>query len=73
MVTRRCTQRQYLLRPDPDTNNAFLYCIIVSAQKYDVNLLDFVQMSNHLHDEIYATRKGRIEAVWPIVGRGKLR
>ena len=27
----------------------------------------------HLHDEIHATRKGRIEAVWPIVGRGKIR
>jgi D-serine deaminase-like pyridoxal phosphate-dependent protein len=27
----------------------------------------------HLHDEIYATRNGRIEAVWPIVGRGKIR
>jgi len=27
----------------------------------------------HLHDEIYGIRKGRIEAVWPIVGRGKLR
>jgi D-serine deaminase-like pyridoxal phosphate-dependent protein len=27
----------------------------------------------HLHDEIYATRKGRIEASWPIVGRGKIR
>ena len=27
----------------------------------------------HLHDEIYATRKGRIEAVWPILGRGKSR
>ena len=27
----------------------------------------------HLHEEIYATRKGRIEAVWPIVGRGKIR
>ena len=27
----------------------------------------------HLHDEIYGVRKGRIEAVWPIVGRGKLR
>ena len=27
----------------------------------------------HLHDEIHATRKGRIEAIWPIVGRGKLR
>jgi len=27
----------------------------------------------HLHDQIYATRKGRIEAIWPIVGRGKIR
>jgi D-serine deaminase-like pyridoxal phosphate-dependent protein len=27
----------------------------------------------HLHEEIYATRNGRIEAVWPIVGRGKIR
>jgi D-serine deaminase-like pyridoxal phosphate-dependent protein len=27
----------------------------------------------HLHDEIYATRNGRIDAVWPIVGRGKIR
>jgi D-serine deaminase-like pyridoxal phosphate-dependent protein len=27
----------------------------------------------HLHEEIYATRKGRIEVVWPIVGRGKIR
>jgi D-serine deaminase-like pyridoxal phosphate-dependent protein len=27
----------------------------------------------HLHEEIYATRHGRIEAVWPILGRGKIR
>jgi D-serine deaminase-like pyridoxal phosphate-dependent protein len=27
----------------------------------------------HLHEEIYATRRGRIEAVWPILGRGKIR
>lgn len=27
----------------------------------------------HLHDDIYAVKNGRIEAVWPIVGRGKLR
>jgi len=27
----------------------------------------------HLHDEIYAVRDGRVEAVWPILGRGKLR
>ena len=27
----------------------------------------------HLHEEIYATRNGRIAAVWPILGRGKIR
>jgi D-serine deaminase-like pyridoxal phosphate-dependent protein len=27
----------------------------------------------HLHDEIYGVRNGRVEAVWPVLGRGKLR
>jgi D-serine deaminase-like pyridoxal phosphate-dependent protein len=27
----------------------------------------------HLHDELVATRDGRVESVWPILGRGKLR
>src|SRR5690348_1149584 len=27
LITRRCTQRQFLLRPDAPTNNAFLYCL----------------------------------------------
>lgn len=53
MINRRCTQRQNLLRPDPETNNAFLYCLIVAAQKYEVDILDFIQMSNHLHDGIF--------------------
>jgi hypothetical protein len=26
-----------------------------------------------LHDEVYATRNGKVEVVWPILGRGKLR
>jgi len=26
-----------------------------------------------LHDELYGVREGRIEAVWPILGRGKTR
>jgi REP element-mobilizing transposase RayT len=53
MVTRRCTQRQFLLRPDRETNNAFIYCLAVSAHRYDIDILDFVQMTNHLHDGIY--------------------
>lgn len=53
MVTRSCTQRQFLLRPDAETNNAFIYCLAVAAQRYEICVLDFVQMSNHLHDAIY--------------------
>jgi len=26
-----------------------------------------------LHDELYGSRDGRVEVVWPILGRGKLR
>lgn len=53
MVNRRCTQRQFLLRPDPKTNNAFVYCLAVAAQRNQIEVIDFVQMSNHLHDAIY--------------------
>lgn len=53
MVTRRCTQRQFLLRPDAATNNAFIYCLAVAAQRYDIEVMNFIQMSNHLHDAFY--------------------
>ena len=53
MVTRSCTQQQFLLRPDPETNNAFIYCLAVAAQRHSVDVMDFIQMSNHLHDGIY--------------------
>ena len=53
MVTRRCTQRQFLLRPDPETNNAFVYCLAVAAQRNQIDVLNFVQMSNHLHDALF--------------------
>lgn len=63
MVTRRCTQRQFLLRPDRETNNAFLYCLAVAAQRYDIDVLNFVQMSNHLHDVIF-DRNGNAPAFY---------
>lgn len=53
MITRRCTQRQFLLRPDRETNNAFIYCLAVAAQRHEITVIDFIQMSNHLHDAIY--------------------
>lgn len=36
MITRRCTQRQFLLRPDEETNNAYLYCLAVTAKRFRI-------------------------------------
>jgi putative transposase len=59
MVTRRCTQRTFLMRPDPETNSAFLYCLTVAANRTDVAVLFFLAMSNHYHAGI-VDRSGRL-------------
>lgn len=48
MVTRRCSQRQFLLRADRDTNEAVLYCLGVAAAKFGVELHGVTAMSNAL-------------------------
>jgi hypothetical protein len=53
MVTRRCTQQQFLLRPDDETNNAFTYCIIEAAQATDVQLVLAQMLSNHKHESVF--------------------
>ena len=47
MVTRRCSQRQFLLRPDPDCNQVFLYCLIEAAIRWDITVLLPSVLSNH--------------------------
>lgn len=49
-ITRGCTQQMFLLRPDPETNNAFVYCLGLAALRTEVTVMGVVQMSNHLHD-----------------------
>ena len=49
MITRRCSERRFFLRPDRRTNNAFLYCLAVAAQKYGVKVIFTATMSNHHH------------------------
>jgi putative transposase len=58
LITRRCTQRQLLLRPDRETNNAFTYCLIVATLRYGIDVLLPCAMSNHHHTVIY-DRDGR--------------
>lgn len=53
LITRSCTQRQFLLRPDDATNNAFIYCLAVAAIKFGVDVLYTLAESNHHHTVIF--------------------
>jgi putative transposase len=52
-ITRRCTQRQFLLRPDQETNNAFTYCLAEAAQRCGMTIVLSQMMSNHQHTSLY--------------------
>jgi len=59
MVTRRCTQRQFLLRPDRETTNAFLYCLGWAAERTQMQIVAFLAHSNH-HHTILVDTQGRM-------------
>ena len=39
LINRRTTQRQFLLRPDDETNNGYLYCLGCAMQKYQMEVI----------------------------------
>jgi len=49
LVTRRCAQRQFLLRPSRATNQTFLYVLALAAERYRVEVHAFCVLSNHVH------------------------
>src|SRR5262245_22444980 len=49
LISRRCTQRQFLLRPEPIVEQIYLYCLGEAAQRFDITLHGFIAMSNHQH------------------------
>jgi putative transposase len=57
-LTRRTTQQQYLLRPHKDTNQTYLYCLGLAAERCQIELMLPVVMSNH-HHLAYYDRFGR--------------
>ncbi|MBK6849276.1 MAG: hypothetical protein IPG96_17695 [Proteobacteria bacterium] len=68
MITRRCTQRQFLLRPSAAVNRILGYCLAVAAERYGLRLHAFCAMSNHLH--VVATDvHGNPPGVLPLVVR----
>lgn len=61
MLTRRCTQQLFLLRPDSATNNAFIYCLAIAASLFGVEVLFTLAESNHHHTIIF-DRYGHVSA-----------
>ena len=49
LITRRCTQRQFLLRPSRVTNQNIQYCLALAAEHTGVLLHAVCFMSNHWH------------------------
>ncbi|MDB5217388.1 MAG: hypothetical protein JWO86_5315 [Myxococcaceae bacterium] len=49
LISRRCTQRQLLLRPDENVERIYLYCVGEAVQRYGMTLHGFIAMSNHQH------------------------
>jgi hypothetical protein len=56
MITRRVLRRTHLLRPDPELNNLFLYCLAVVAARHGVLVHCVTVMSSHMHMVVTDTR-----------------
>ena len=58
MITRRCYQRTFRLRPSDETNHIYLYCLAWAAAKTGVEIHAACVMSNHHHlvlTDVYGT------------------
>ena len=49
LVTRRCAQRMFFLRPSEATNQTCLFLLAVAASRYGIRLHAFCFLSNHYH------------------------
>jgi REP element-mobilizing transposase RayT len=49
MVTRRCLERRFFLRPSRTTNEIFLYVLAAAAKRTGVLVHAFCVLSNHVH------------------------
>lgn len=60
-LTRRASRREYLLRPDSETNAVFDYCLAEAAARFGIGLIAWKAMSNHYHAVVHDPN-GRLPA-----------
>ncbi len=53
MITRRCAERRFFLRPDDQVDQAFAYCFGVAAKRHGIDVYWLSVMSNHYHDGVH--------------------
>jgi hypothetical protein len=68
LLSRRVTQRQFLLRPDDDIIQMYQYVLAVGAKRYGIALHGWVAMSNH-HHVVFTDVKGNYPAFLAYVHR----
>ena len=49
LLTRRCIDRRYLLKPSPTVDQILLYALAVGSRRYGIEIHGFVFLSNHHH------------------------
>jgi REP element-mobilizing transposase RayT len=49
LITRRTTQRLFLLKPSQEVNRVFRYCLAVAAERFSVRVHAYCVLSNHYH------------------------
>jgi REP element-mobilizing transposase RayT len=49
LLTRRCSERRFFLRPSQKTNELFLYVLALAVSRYAIRLHAFCVLSNHYH------------------------
>ena len=59
MITRRCTQREFLLKPSARVNQIFMYCLAVAAERTGVIIHATCVLANH-HHTVVTDPEGRI-------------
>jgi putative transposase len=59
LITRRCSERRFFLRPDSHVTHIFEYLLAALSQRYSIKIHAYVVMSNHYHLVVTDT-KGRM-------------
>ncbi|WP_242394462.1 transposase [Anaeromyxobacter oryzisoli] len=49
LVTRRCSERRFFLRPSRNTDDIFRYVLAIAANRYEIQVHAFCVLSTHFH------------------------